>query len=81
MHYASYLDKRSGAEVYGTATLVNGSGYLFRQDGARTARLVSYTDVDLLLYGLVAVADAQYVDDDLAGGPVGVSLSRRQEVQ
>jgi hypothetical protein len=80
MHYAAYLDKRSGAEVYGTATLVNGSGYLFRAEGERRATLVSYKDVDLLLYGRCALADGQYLADELAGGPVGVCLSRRQEV-
>jgi hypothetical protein len=67
-------------EVYGTAELVNGSGYLFRRDGARQATLVSYRDTSLMLYGLVAVADAQYLTDELRGGPVGICLSRAQEV-
>jgi hypothetical protein len=67
MHYASYLDKRSGAEVFGTAELLGGSGYLFRQDGQRKATLVSYTDVDLMLYGLVDVADGQDEVDRLVG--------------
>jgi len=75
MHYASYLDKRSGEEVYGTATLVNGSGYLFRPDGERQATLVSYKDVDLMLYGLVEVAGAQYLADELAGGPHSTEFS------
>jgi hypothetical protein len=67
-------------EIYGTAELVNGSGYLFRADGERQATLVSYKDVNLMLYGLVDLAGAQYVDDELHGGPVGVCLSRAQEV-
>ena len=67
MHYASYLDKRRGAEVFGTAELLGGSGYLFRQDGQRKATLVSYTDVDLMLYGLVDVADGQDEVDRLVG--------------
>jgi hypothetical protein len=50
-HYASYLV--NGEEVYGVAQLVNGTGYLFTQDGQRTARLVSYTDPELILGGLV----------------------------
>jgi hypothetical protein len=57
-HYASYLVH--GQEVTGTAELLCGSGYLFRQDGQHTATLVSYKDSDLMLYGrcdLVAAAD------------------------
>ncbi len=60
-HYASYLVH--GTEVHGTAELVAGTGYLFRQDGQRTARLVSYKDADLLLYGRCDLADAQWADD------------------
>jgi hypothetical protein len=80
MHYASYLDKRSGEEVYGTAELLNGSGYLFRQDGQRTATLVSYTDVDLMLYGLVEVADGQDEVERLVGR-AAIVCSREQEVR
>jgi hypothetical protein len=54
-HYASYL--MAGEEVYGTAELVNGSGYLFRKEGEIKATLVSYKDADLLLYGLCELAD------------------------
>jgi hypothetical protein len=57
VHYASYLV--NGEEVYGTAALVCGSGYLFRKDGERTATLVSYKDPNLMLYGLVSLADSQ----------------------
>jgi hypothetical protein len=60
-HYASYLV--AGQEVTGTAELVCGSGYLFRQDGQRTATLVSYKDPELLLYGLVALSDAKWKED------------------
>jgi hypothetical protein len=58
VHYASL--EINGQELYGTAKLLNGSGYLFRKDGERKATLVSYTDVNLMLYGrcdLVAAAD------------------------
>ena len=54
-HYASYLI--AGAEVYGTAELVNGSGYLFRKEGEVKATLVSYKDADLLLYGRCDLVD------------------------
>ena len=56
-HYAYYGD------LYGTATLLPGSGYLFRADGQRTATLVSYKDADLLLLGQVDVADTQLAAD------------------
>jgi hypothetical protein len=39
-HYASLLV--AGEEIFGTAELLSGSGYLFRKDGERTATLVSY---------------------------------------
>jgi hypothetical protein len=55
-------------DVYGTAELLNGSGYLFRKDGARTATLVSYKDPELVLLGLMALADAQREADEAAGG-------------
>jgi hypothetical protein len=74
IHYASY--ERNNEEVYGTAELVNGSGYLFRADGERKATLVSYTDPALFLFGLVALATEQYLEDEIRGGPVGVCLSR-----
>jgi hypothetical protein len=61
-HYAYYGD------LYGTAELLTGSGYLFRRDGERTATLVSYKDADLLLLGRVDLADAQREEDEAAGG-------------
>jgi hypothetical protein len=61
-HYAYY------GELYGTAELLNGSGYLFRAEGERKATLVSYKDPDLVLLGRVDLADAQRADDDTAGG-------------
>jgi hypothetical protein len=79
LHYASYLV--NGHDVYGTAELLNGSGYLFRQDGARQAVVVSYKDVNLMLYGLCAVADAQYVEDEIHGGPAQVACSRQEGVR
>ena len=71
-HYAYYGD------VYGTATLVNGSGYLFRAEGERRATLVSYKDVDLLLYGLADVADMQH-DVDMAVGSYHAVACGREE--
>jgi hypothetical protein len=56
-HYAYYGD------LYGTAELLNGSGYLFRQEGERQATLVSYKDPELVLLGRCDLADAQYVQD------------------
>jgi hypothetical protein len=79
VHYASYLV--NGTDVYGTAELLNSSGYLFRQDGERKALLVSDKDVDLMLYGRCDLVTDQYLADELAGGPVGVCLTRRQEVR
>ena len=61
-HYA-YLD-----DVYGTAELLNGSGYLFRAEGERQATLVSYKDANLTLLGRCDLADAQRADDEAAGG-------------
>ena len=75
VHYAYYGD------LYGTAELLNGSGYLFRAEGERTATLVSYKDPDLLLLGLVDVADAQHDVDMLVGGAAAVACSREQEVR
>jgi hypothetical protein len=61
-HYAYY------GELYGTAELVNGSGYLFRQDGERKATLVSYKNPELTLLGRCDLADAQRAEDEAAGG-------------
>jgi len=78
VRYASYLVK--GEEVYGTAELLTGSGYLFRADGQRTATLVSYRDPELVLLGLVDVADGQYEVDMLVGGYAAICTSRQMEV-
>jgi hypothetical protein len=78
VHYASYLV--NGAEVYGTAELLNGSGYLFRAEGERTARLVSYKDPELMLLGIIDLSEMQHDLDLLAGGYAGVACSRLQEV-
>jgi hypothetical protein len=61
-HYAYY------DELYGTAELLNGSGYLFRKDGERKATLVSYKDPELTLLGRCDLADAQRAADNAAGG-------------
>ena len=79
IHYASLTV--NDANLYGTAELVCGSGYLFRQDGERKATLVSYKNTDLVLYGRVDLADAQYIDDELHGGLVAIACSRAQEVR
>src|SRR4030095_4445638 len=51
-HYAYYGD------TYGTAELLNGSGYLFRAEGERKATLVSYKDAELVLLGRCDLAYA-----------------------
>ena len=61
-HYAYY------GELYGTAELLNGSGYLFRADGQRKATLVSYKDPELTLLGRCDLAAAQRAADEAAGG-------------
>jgi hypothetical protein len=74
-HYAYYGD------LYGTAELLNGSGYLFRKEGQRTATLVSYKDAELLLLGLVDVADPQHEVDLLVGGAAAIACGRDMEVR
>ena len=71
-HYAYYGD------LYGTAELLNGSGYLFREDGQRQAILVSYTDPALVLLGLVDVSDMQHEVDLLVGGAAAVACGREE---
>ena len=73
-HYA-YL-----GDVYGTAELLTGTGYLFRAEGQRHATLVSYKDPELVLLGLCDVADAQHDVDLLVGGYAAVACSREMEV-
>jgi hypothetical protein len=73
-HYAYY------GEFYGTATLVNGSGWLFREDGQRKATLVSYKDPELMLLGLVELSEMQADVDALVGGPACIAMHRAQEV-
>jgi hypothetical protein len=74
-HYAYYGD------VYGTAELLNGSGYLFREEGQRKEVLVSYKDPELVLLGLVDVADTQHELDALLGGRAAIACGREQEVR
>jgi hypothetical protein len=74
-HFAYYGD------LYGTAELLNGSGYLFRADGERKATLVSYRDPGLMLLGLVELSEMQ-ADLDLAlGGAPRICTTRAMEVQ
>ena len=63
-HYASYLI--AGEEVFGVATLIAG-GYSFRPEGSREVRLVSYKDVDLMLFGRCDLADDQWTKDCATG--------------
>lgn len=69
-HYAVY------GEIEGTATLLNGSGYLFRKGGERRATLVSYTDPELVLCGRCDLADTQLADDLAAGGYAAIACGR-----
>ena len=71
-HYAYYGD------FYGTAELLNGSGYLFREDGHRQAALISYKDPELVLLGLVEMADTQHEVDMLVGGYAAVACGREE---
>ena len=71
-HYAYYGD------VYGTAALLNGSGYLFRADGERTATLISSRDPELLLLGEVTLADMQHDIDQAVGGYAAMACSREE---
>ena len=75
-HYASLMVGTD--EIFGTAELVSGTGYLFRKDGERKATLVSYKDADLMLYGLVALADGQHDVDLLVGGYAAVACGREE---
>jgi len=76
VHYASY--EINGQDIYGTAELLNGSGYLFRKEGERQATLVAYTDVGLMLYGLADVADMQHDVDLAVGGAPAICTSREE---
>ena len=55
-------------DVYGTAELVSGRGYLFRAEGERQATLVSYKDPELVLLGRCDLADTKRAEEDAAGG-------------
>ena len=70
-HYAWWGD------LYGTAELLCGSGYLFRAEGERKAALVSYKDPELCLLGRCDLADMQHDIDLAVGGPAAVACSSR----
>ena len=74
-HYAYYGD------LYGTAELVCGSGYLFRTDGERQATLVSYKDPELTLLGRCDIADMQHDIDLAVGGAAAICSTRQMEVR
>jgi len=69
-HYATYHD------LEGVATLLNGTGYLFRAEGALEAQLVSYKDRDLVLLGRKDLADAQRAADEFVGGFAAICCGR-----
>jgi hypothetical protein len=71
-HHAYYGD------LYGTAELLNGSGYLFREDGQRKATVVSYKDPELMLLGLVDVSEMQHDIDLAVGGFAAVACGREE---
>jgi hypothetical protein len=71
-HYAYYGD------LYGTAELLCGTGYLFRAEGERQATLVSYKDPELLLLGLVELTDMQHDIDVAVGGYAAVACGREE---
>lgn len=71
-HYAYYGD------LYGTAELLNGSGYLFREEGERQATVVSYKDPELLLLGRVIESEMQHDVDMLVGGYAAVACGREE---
>jgi len=64
-HYASLMV--NDVEVFGVATLVNGTGYLFVADGERKATLINYKDPNLMLFGRCDIADAQWTTDTSTG--------------
>jgi hypothetical protein len=74
-HYAYY------GELYGTAELLCGSGYVFREEGQRQAVVVSYKDPELMLLGLVDVSEMQADLDILLGGAAAVACGREMGVQ
>ena len=78
VHYASLTV--NGEDVYGTAELLSGSGWLFRKDGEKKALVVSYKDMNLMLYGLVVESDMQHDVDLLVGGYAAVACSRTEGV-
>ena len=79
VHYASLTV--NDTDLYGTAELLNGSGYLFRKDGERKATVVSFKDVNLMLYGLCDLAEMQHDVDTLLGGADAIACSREEGVQ
>ena len=71
--YYTYID-----DVYGTAELLGGTGYLFWADGEKKATLVAYTNPELLLLGRCDLADLQQAADDARGGAVRIACSRQE---
>jgi hypothetical protein len=69
-HYATYGD------LYGTADLLGGTGYLFREDSQRKATVVSYKDPELVLLGRVDLADAKRAEEEAAGGLAALVCGR-----
>ena len=73
VHYASFT--MNGQDVEGTAERTSG-GYVFRPATGHKAVLVDYRNVDLYLFGVVSIADAQHTDDMAHGGYAAIACSR-----
>ena len=73
-HYAYYGD------LYGTAELLCGSGYVFRAEGERKALVVSYRGPELTLLGLVDLSEMQHDIDLAVGGFAALACSREEGV-
>jgi hypothetical protein len=76
VHYASFM--LDGTEMYGTAERTHG-GYLFRPDTGHKAVMVDYRNVELYLFGVVALADQQHQVDQGRGGLVHTCSRTTQE--
>jgi hypothetical protein len=63
-----------------TIAKVNQGLYVIYPDGRIEDFSIEMAPFTVVL-GDVDVADGQYLDDELAGGPVGVCLTRAQEVR
>jgi hypothetical protein len=77
-HVRKLNDPAYYGDLYGTAELLCGSGYIFRQEGQRQAVVVSYKDPELMLFGLVDLSEMQHDIDLAVGGAAAVACSREE---